>query len=804
MEQVIRALAAAALLLSAAPPAGAGFAPGTRVLLDAHNCYPYNGRWADRIDRALSTGTPLAIEQDLVWYRDPVTGKGRSLVAHDERGKPALGLDGTEPSMRDYFFERVRPIVERALVEQRRETWPLITLNLDFKTEEPEHLAAVWALLREYRTWLTTAKRVASLSDVQPLDVGPLLVLTGDSDAQRKAFHDDVPVGERLLVFGAARPKLQRAGKPAEARVRDGKELPDLTPGLRTNYHRWWNNPWSVVELGGQRRAGAWTAADEMRLGDLVRAAHRAGLWIRFYTLNGHDPKDDSGGWSPGYNFGSEQAVRERWRAAIRAGVDFVAVDQYELFAATLHGGPERSALHDGARSQGRELSLNGEITREDYKKLFERTFDVPAGTAGLEISLAYTGDNERTVIDMGLRGPAGFRGWSGGGAQTIEVGRLHASYGYQPGAVEPGRWAVVLGVPNIRKGRRDSYTVTVRLLSEDQRSAPVLKQGPGWFVGDLHSHSGHSDGRLTTTAGARVPAPAHRVFDAARAAGLEFIALTDHNTTSHWLDVDRLQPSYPDLLLLHGREITTYRGHANAIGETAFHDFRVGDTRVSDVLKGPEADGAFVSINHPAVPDDERCMGCRWSELDADTLAQINGVEVVNADRRTGALSGWPIWADLLKRGARVTAVGGSDEHTPGESGDRQLGTPATVVYAADLSEPAIVAGLKSGRVYIRTHGPNGPELDFSAEVDGRRYEMGQTVPHAGPITLKAVIKFAAGQHIEWIRNGDAVVREALIPQGGEVTLDIEARPGDWFSLVVRKSDGDPTVFANAIFVGR
>jgi hypothetical protein len=819
--KVFRTLAAAALLILAAPPAWAEFAPGTRVLLDAHNCYPYNGRWADRIDRALSAGTPLAIEQDLVWYHDPATGKGRSLVAHDERGKPALGLDGTEPSMRDYFFERVRPIVERALAEQRRDTWPIITLNLDFKTEEPEHLAAVWALLHEYRAWLTTAARAASLSDVQPLDVGPLLVLTGDSDAQRKVFHDAVPVGERLLVFGAARPKLRQAGGPAEARVRDGGELPALTAGLRTNYHRWWNNPWSVVELGGQRKAGAWTAADEIRLNELVRSAHRAGLWIRFYTLNGHDPHDDSGGWSPGYNFGSEEAARERWRAAIRAGVDFIAVDQYELFAATLHGaaqrdggGPERPALHgaDGSGPdplhgvarpfQGREVLLKGDIRRDEYKKLFERTFDVPEGTASLEIQLAYTGDSEKTVIDLGLRGPAGFRGWSGGGSQTIEVGRLRASYGYQTGAIEPGHWAVILGVPNIREGRRDSYTVTVRLRPDDRAPAAVLKQGPGWFVGDLHAHSGHSDGRVVTTTGARIPAPAHRVFDAARAAGLDFIALTDHNTTSHWLDVDRLQPYYDNVLLLHGREITTYHGHANAIGETQFHDFRVSDTKVSNVLTGPAADGAFVSINHPAVPDDERCMGCRWSALDPDTLARINGVEVVNADRRTGTLSGWPIWVDLLKRGFHVTAVGGSDEHTPEAFGDRQLGTPATVVYAEELSEPAIVAALKSGRVYVRTHGADGPELDFSADVRGRRYEMGQTIPRAGPITLEAAVGRAAGQRVEWIRNGD-VLGDAVVTNTGALRLETIGRSGDWFSLVVRQGD-DPTVYANAIFVER
>ena len=292
---------ALAVVAASAIPARATYEPGARVLLDAHNCYPYDGRWADRIDRALSTGTPLAIEQDLVWFQ------GRSLVAHENP-------TGHEPSMREYFFERIRPIVEKALRDPNRDRWPLITLNLDFKSEEPEHLAAVWALLSEYQTWLTTAARVEEINDVQPLHVGPVLVLTGESDAQRRAFHDAVAVGRPLLAFGAVHPN-----------------------GRRTNYHRWSNNAWRVVEPAGQNHAGQWTPEAEARLRSLVRAAHDAGLWIRFYTLNGHDPNDASGGWSPGYNFGSLDAARERWRAAIRAGVDFVAVDQYELFAQTLH-----------------------------------------------------------------------------------------------------------------------------------------------------------------------------------------------------------------------------------------------------------------------------------------------------------------------------------------------------------------------------------------------------------------------------------------------------------------------------------
>ena len=285
-------------------------APGSRVLLDAHNCYPYDESWSDRIDRALSTGVPLAIEQDLAWYTDPRSGRSWSVLSHIPTAT------GSEPTMKDYFFERVRPIVEQALKAGDRRNWPLITLNLDFKTEEPEHLEAVWNLLNEYRDWITTAPRLADVQTMAPLDVRPLLVLTGESDAQKAVFYDQVRAGAPLLVFGATPTR----NEPAD------------------NYHRWWNNPWRVVEPEGQNAAGDWSPEDEKRLTDLVRAAHERGFWIRFYTLDGESTADESThGWFHNYNFGSIEAARLRWRAAIRAGADFVAVDQYEAFARELH-----------------------------------------------------------------------------------------------------------------------------------------------------------------------------------------------------------------------------------------------------------------------------------------------------------------------------------------------------------------------------------------------------------------------------------------------------------------------------------
>ena len=302
-------------------------------MLDAHNAYPYNGRFGDRIDRVLATRLPVAIEQDLVW-RPGADGKpGRSIVSH---GEP---FDGNEPSLREYFFERIRPIVEKALREGNPADWPLITLNLDLKTNEPEHHRALWDLLGTYEPWLTTAVRTPDGSRPAPLDVKPVLVLTGESDAQAVSFHDEIPAGARLRLFGAM--PIGPAAADAATRDRVMKQfwtdLPRMTLPRATNYRRWWNAPWSVVEFGGQAQAADWTPEDKARLRTLVERAHKAGLFVRMWTVNGHPPADEKEqGWSAGYNVGGLDAAQKRWRAAVEAGVDFIATDQYEAFARVL------------------------------------------------------------------------------------------------------------------------------------------------------------------------------------------------------------------------------------------------------------------------------------------------------------------------------------------------------------------------------------------------------------------------------------------------------------------------------------
>ncbi len=271
-----------------------------RPLADAHNCYPYEGKYKDRIDRALTMGFPVAIEQDIAYYR------GEAVVTHTEK------TNGSEPTLKAHFFEKVRPIIEKALRENRRDTWPLIVLHFDFKDVKPETLHAAWDVLKEYEPWLATALKTADASKLSPFDMKPILVLTEDADEQAVVFDSEVPVGGKLRLFGSAHTK-------------------DLT-ARATNYRRWLNYSWHAVEPEGQQKAGEWSAEKAARLRQIVENAHGLGYWIRFYTLDGYTENENQG-WFADYNFGSHAAVEQRWKAAMDAGVDLIASDQYEALS---------------------------------------------------------------------------------------------------------------------------------------------------------------------------------------------------------------------------------------------------------------------------------------------------------------------------------------------------------------------------------------------------------------------------------------------------------------------------------------
>jgi hypothetical protein len=371
----------------------------------------------------------------------------------------------------------------------------------------------------------------------------------------------------------------------------------------------------------------------------------------------------------------------------------------------------------------------------------------VPAGVRRLTLTFAYTGKDQHTALDLGLLDPAQLRCWSGGNKSMLTLGLSDATPSCLPGPIPAGQWNILIGVPNIRPAVTSRYTAQIYftrtglVAAEPSALREPLRTGPGWYRGDLHMHTAHSDGQCPSQTGKMVPCPVFFTVDAAARRGLDFIAITDHNATSQYDAMRELQPYFDKVLLIPGREITTFQGHLNFLGTTQYLDFRLGSSGVPNMnvlLRNARQLGALVSINHPAAPSGEICMGCGWTPSIPVDMHLLSAVEAVNGGTQDPAFSGIPFWEHQLSLGYRLTAIGGSDNHRPMIPLDQpgSVGWPTTVVYAKELSTPAILDGIRAGRVFIDLTGSRNRLLDLHARTaEGETATGGAAVARAGEL---------------------------------------------------------------------
>jgi hypothetical protein len=468
------------------------------------------------------------------------------------------------------------------------------------------------------------------------------------------------------------------------------------------------------------------------------------------------------------------------------------------------------------------DLVLRDTITDKAYRTYRLLPFDVPEGVKALEVRFDYTGREARTTIDVGLLGPgekfdAKFRGWSGGNKRSFALSASDATPSYLSGPVTAGRWQLLLGVPNIRDGQSSEFTAEVYFQRDGQYGLPTepvpLATEAGWYRGDLHMHSEHSDGNCASKSGEkRVPCPLFLTLAAAADRGLDFIAFTDHNTNSHVKELTALQPYFDKLLLIPGMELTTFQGHANAFNLREPVDFRVSSTEVPDwnaLLTAAKKKGALVSINHPRVPTGEACMGCGWSPNPAADLSLVQAVEVVNGNDVESPVTGIPFWQQQLQNGHRLTAIGGSDTHDVtsknGSPPPGRIGVPTTVVYAKELSIEAIMEGIRSGNVFVDAAGSRDRKLELSASYQQSIVAMGGrlAVPARESVTFTARIEQMTGGTVEVIRDGKAT-RRTGIPAATHSWSFEETSDGKrhWIRIDVRDADGKLALLGNPIYL--
>lgn len=458
-------------------------------------------------------------------------------------------------------------------------------------------------------------------------------------------------------------------------------------------------------------------------------------------------------------------------------------------------------------------IDIEGTLTAADRLTWIERPFDVPAGTERIDVETTFTDGDRGTALEFGLYDPVRFRGASRYSKTRFFVTRIAATASYSAGELQPGRWRLLIGVPSIRDGVISKYHVRVRLTPEGPGQPAVSElasgsavSGPRWFQGDLHTHTLHSDGYgCADGRGGAGPCAVHQVIDAAVRRGLDFVAVTDHNTTSHHQDLATLQSQHDRLLLLRGQEVTSFYGHANIFGTSEIVDFRIGHPGItaSTVFAQARALGGLLVVNHPARETGEKCTGCGWSAPDTD-WSQVEVLEVLNMFTVTGPTAGEPFWHARLNEGHRITGVGGSDDHGASTRAGSAVGTPTTVIQADSLNEAALLRGIRAGRVYIKVRGPEGPDVDFTAPTVAAA--MGDAVKLQSPsqrVGFRVQVRRGMGQHVEVIRNGVAVDKavEPPIPSvDAAVEFHLDVKRGDWVRVNLRDGAGT-TVLTNPIY---
>jgi hypothetical protein len=419
----------------------------------------------------------------------------------------------------------------------------------------------------------------------------------------------------------------------------------------------------------------------------------------------------------------------------------------------------------------------------------------IAAGTTRLEIAYRYDKADGANAVDLGLFEPGpltlgtrALRGWSGGARDRALVAVGEATPGYWPGALPAGEWHVALGLYKVAPaGVEVELTVETSPASAGPppglgpRPREPLRQGEAWYGGDLHVHTLHSDGSQTASA----------VAAAAREAGLDFIAITDHNNTTHQLEAF----AAPDLLVITGEEVTTPGGHANVWGMGGWRDeidFRVlpGPGAITPIADAAKARGALFSINHPVL----ECAGCSWEH---GVPAGVDAVEVWNGPFGP-QLPAIAFWDRLLRQGRRVTAVGSSDWHRS----PAPLGRGSVRVRAPELSAAAILRAVRAGHVVVMGDVRTAPPIltaragaATAAGGDTLRLRVGEAVE------VEVAAPALAGGRVELIRDGQPAGDAPLTP-GAPARFRFDAAASGYARAQVRAADGSLVALTNPVYL--
>lgn len=450
-------------------------------------------------------------------------------------------------------------------------------------------------------------------------------------------------------------------------------------------------------------------------------------------------------------------------------------------------------------------------LTDADCKRHLPHTFLVPAHCTELKITFHYMPREAcglRNLLTLTLFDPNGFRGAGhrGGDSHTVEITATSATPGYFAGALPAGEWIVQVDTHMVLPGEPVHYTIDIATeidanatVRSVDRALPdfsrIANPNRGWYRGDIHSHTLHSDASWT----------AQELVAAARQQGLDFIALTDHNTTSALAEMAALGDE--TLLTLGGQELTTFWGHAVCLGaHDGWIDWRVDPEgkAMAEIAEQLYAKGQLYIIAHPYDIGDPYCTGCHWLYT-AMMPGTARVIEVWNGSwfgghplEHNSNEDSLAFFYRSLNEGRRLVMTAGSDAHGP-KNYERQPGF--NVVYAESLSERGILDALAVGHSYLST----GPVLQLHATAgSGAEVMMGDRLASQGArdFTMRSSWSVSPVDATVRLMINGAVYTATTVAEEGEQTWQLPVHGTRWCTVELRGADGTMLAVTNPIFV--
>jgi hypothetical protein len=331
-----------------------------------------------------------------------------------------------------------------------------------------------------------------------------------------------------------------------------------------------------------------------------------------------------------------------------------------------------------------------------------------------------------------------------------------------------------------------------------------VLKNQPAWYIGDFHIHTYP----YSTDVDVGPIKSVKNTIENSEQAGLDFLAITDHRTIDQHFD----ENYHSQKLILISAMEAGGPSHANPFGIRTLVDTQLlssGNAEVQQAVDRVHAQGGIFSINHPLSDptwkfdvkgiDAIEVWNALWgfwmavdpAEYPGDQPGNPDVIEALASDKKLANEEALIFYELQLMKGFHLALRSGSDNHICANAVCGAQSMPVTAVYAANLSEDAILDGIRQARTYI-TDTPHSHRINFTATSEAMPSSLamiGDTLPLGAKIHFRIEVDGNPGETIELIKNRKIVAQFRLEGRHSELFFDDTPDVRSWYRLNIRET---------------